>query len=965
MTDLGSSLTELIELALDTLRRTAPHSLEKMTQSVAEPLGVKVPESFFSDIVQNLITSSPNGRLLHALTMAIQSWDHAPDSDWARGTQQHSLDRRMRVLALLGFKGEDQEEINRRIPRYTESDFSIVIAENHEPWYEERKRQIRNFYWSHYQEQLSPPNGKWSSHAMGVLDVSIDDVISRLSDPTRKDLYAVKGLVMGYVQSGKTSHFSGLITKAADAGYRMFIVLAGTLDVLRRQTQRRIDKDIIGKEILGPDEYGTDKDWSLFVSHGGRPSSHLLGSFDWERLTNWDHDYKTLSDHLSILEFRSKDHTKPFNDPENLRFADARIAVIKKVPARLNKLCDDLEDLKRLRAALSHVPTLIIDDESDQASINTIDQDKPGKKGDRTKTNKAIGRLLKLLPRAQYVGYTATPFANVFIDPEDAEDLFPKDFVVSLPRPVGYMGVSDFFDFDRTYPEGDFNGNKNAFVRPVEGDNENAMNLPKALDSFVLSGAIKLFRQSCDPHRYRFQHHTMLVHHSATQVVHESDREKVERLFGGGARYHSSKGKEELRALFEHDFVPVAVAKAEDEPMPASFEDLVPFISECLTKICADKPVRIVNGDNRRRDETPDFEQGDVWAILVGGTKLSRGYTVEGLTISYYRRPAGAGDTLMQMGRWFGFRPGYRDLVRLFIGQKEPKGKVTVDLYEAFKAVCLDEEALRSDLLKYSREGLVPRQVPPLVHQHMATLPVTAKNKRFNAEILAEDFAGAWTEKTSAPSEQAGISRNLDLARGLLSGATLSPLQEFTIPGQDRKGVRIRALMGVVPGYSALEFLRSYRWADNRRSVLLECNYIEAELHHGRLMEWQVFLPQTKPHKDNRLRMEGLPELATISRSRVSASRFGVYSDPTHRKAAEYMAGRWEVADPSPSIALRRRPDSPVLVLYFVHEENSASGDQSDPSVGFGIQYPGVPKGKGIVWSVRDRANGNAIVVSG
>lgn len=964
MTPKNDSFIRVVELALDTLRRTSANRLDRSIRYVAGLDSVALPKKPLAAVVRLLKDSGPNDRLLHAMTLALQAWDHESGPTWAKGSPQHSEERRRLVLGILGFDVEEQNTINVAIPRYIESDLAIVIAEGHEPWYHERKRDIRDFYWEHYKRQLSPPNGNWSSHAVGVLNVSIDDVIARLSDPTRKEIYPVKGLVMGYVQSGKTSHFSGLITKAVDAGYRMVIVLAGTLDILRRQTQRRIDKEIIGKELLGTEEYGNDKDWETFVSHGGRPSSSLLGAFDWERLTNRDDDYKTLSRHLSLLEFKVREQGKPYNHPDNLRFADAKIAVIKKMPARINKLCNDLEKLGKLRSALTHVPTLIIDDESDQASINTIDQEKPGNRGKRPSTPAAIGRLLKLLPRAQYVGYTATPFANVFIDPEEEEELFPRDFIVSLPRPVGYMGVSDFFDFDQEFEVGDFRGNKNAFVRPVEGDNRDASNLPKALDSFVLTGAIKLFRNAVDSKKYRFRHHTMLVHHAATQIVHEADRDQVAELFGGGARYQKKHGEEELRKLFECDFMPVSKVRAHDEPFPKSFDQLRPFISKCLTKICSDKSVRIVNGDPNTKDEAPDFEQTDVWAILVGGTKLSRGYTVEGLTISYYRRPTGAGDTLMQMGRWFGFRPGYRDLVRLFIGRKEPRGKVTVDLYEAFEAVCRDEESLRRDLSKYSKEGLTPREVPPLVQQHLSTLPLTAKNKQFNAEIASQNFAGEWTEKTSAPTESTAVQANRDLASALLKGAGLSRRDSFNFVNMDGTPRQVRAFVGRASGKAVLEFLNWYRWADRRNSVALECAYIDKEIREGRLTQWQMLLPQIKLGDKNRLQLEGIPELSRILRSRVSQSRFGVYSDPSHREVASFLAGCGALRDSSQALADRREPETPVMVLYFVDDKNNDATSTTVPSVGFGIQYPGEKKSKAIVWTVRDKAHKNAVVTS-
>ena len=208
------------------------------------------------------------------------------------------------------------------------------------------------------------------------------------------------------------------------------------------------------------------------------------------------------------------------------------------------------------------------------------------------------------------------------------------------------MGVSDFYDFDSD-PEG-FKSNRRAFIRPVTGPNKDEQNLPQAIDSFVFAGAIKLYRQHYRPRQYSFRHHTMLVHHSAKRVVHEDEAREVREVFKSGSRYRARQGVEGLRALFKTDFAPVSAARAPTDLFPKRFDELKPFISECITRICDEKPVLIVNGDNK--DDTPDFDQRSVWAILVGGAKLSRGYTVEGLTTSYCRGQAGAGDTLVQMG---------------------------------------------------------------------------------------------------------------------------------------------------------------------------------------------------------------------------------------------------------------------------------------------------------------------------
>ncbi|HCC79709.1 MAG: hypothetical protein A2X25_09045 [Chloroflexi bacterium GWB2_49_20] len=957
MNSVIDGIARSLDLALEILEKTQPDNLKAAMNMVAFYARIDLPDNLIEYLIEHISICDLNDRILHSLTFAIQAWDHEETPVWANGTLPHTNERRREIIKKLGFNSNHLTVINNKIPRYTDAEIPIVISNNHEPWYNDRQKDITDFYWKDYKSHLEE---SWDFESIGILDISIDDVISRLSDPTRAEIFPVKGLVMGFVQSGKTSHFSGLITKAADAGYRLIIVLAGTMNILRQQTQRRIDKEIVGIELLDPDEYGTDADWKNFVSHGGRPS--YIGSFDWERLTDKHDDYQPLSKHLSILEFKPADRTKPFNHPDNLRTASAKLAVIKKVPSRINKLCRDLKRLSELRSALMHVPTLIIDDESDQASVNTIDQSKPGKEGKRTSTNKAIGELLKMLPRAQYVGYTATPFANVFINPYDADDLFPKDFIISLPRPKGYMGVSDFFDFENEFEKGDFRGNYNAFVRAVEGDNEDPENLPMAIDSFVLSGAIKLFRESKDPERFKyFKHHTMLVHHSSKRIVHEEDRDVVENIFNGGVRYQRPAGLSELHRLFENDFVPVSKIRAPDFPFPKNFEELLPFISRCISKICAGKPVLVVNGDDKHRDDTPEFEQTSVWAILVGGAKLSRGYTVEGLTISYYRRPTGAGDTLMQMGRWFGFRNGYKDLVRLFIGSREPKGRTTVDLYEAFGAVCRDEESLRSELQKYSKGGLLPRQVPPLVRQHLPLLPLTSRNKMFNAEICSRDFAGEWKEKTSAPSQINPIKRNQAITATLLSSCQISPLLKISHTNTDSNSKRqYDAMIGLVSGENVLTFLKEYSWADGKKSNYLEIEYIDMMLKKNKLNKWLVLLPQSNTERKFTPPNTQLKDLSVVTRKRVSTSRFKVYSEPRHREAAIYLSGCGNVQYPCLSLLEYRDPEAPVLLLYFVQEDATS---KTEITVGFGIQYPGQKVEKAIIWTVKDPDDEDAVVI--
>ena len=295
------------------------------------------------------------------------------------------------------------------------------------------------------------------------------------------------------------------------------------------------------------------------------------------------------------------------------------------------------------------------------------------------------------------------------MDPADAEDLFPKDFIIGLNRPIDYMGVSDFSDFakdmgdllEHELPKG-YQSNERAFVRNLVGDDEEPENLKKAILSFILSGSLKLYRLPTGV-EVSADHHTMLVHKSVRQSDHESDLKQVELVYNklkrGSATFYA-----ELKKLWLEDYKLVSEAREPQPIHPSSFDELKPFIDECINRIEEQQtPIRIVNGDKKYADHLPDFDKQSIWGILVGGTKLSRGFTVEGLTISYYRRRIEQADTLMQVGRWFGFRRGYRDLVRLFLGREELDSRGNkFDLYEAFKSICRDEEMFREQLKRYS-----------------------------------------------------------------------------------------------------------------------------------------------------------------------------------------------------------------------------------------------------------------------
>jgi len=938
-----------------------PRNLDRTLHFYAQEEGIEFSSAELCEFLSQAHVNDPVA--LHLL-QTLPRWDAAHEEPWMQDTAPNTVERRALIYELLDATPEFRALCDERFPFYDESEPVITISRQFERWYTPERRATSHFFWNAYSGYLRQRNN-WSGASIGVLDRSTTEIVERLADPTRPDIYQSRGLVVGYVQSGKTANFTGVIAKAADAGYRLIIVLAGTMNLLRAQTQRRIDRELIGKELL-ESEYVDDDGWATFLEHGSRPSR--LGAFDWERLTGKGGDYQSLHRGIQALDFPQFDRTRPFYDPVNLSRANAKIIVVKKAPQILRKLA---RDLGRITARLQDIPTLVIDDESDQASPDTTRPPTDSAEARRrTATNRAIVELLGQLPRAQYVGYTATPFANVFIDPTDAEDLFPRDYIVALPRPTGYMGAANFHDLTLPPPEG-YESNERALVRSVRNEDAAADSLPRALDSFILTGAIKLYREQHDPSwAPRFRHHTMLVHVSVRNDNQEDIAREVRTILEG-RDYDAGRGYLELERLWNEDFSPVgAVRNREGYPMPETFEDLRPFIGACITKVFDGRrdPVLVVN--ERHEEDNPDFDREQVWKILVGGAKLSRGYTVEGLTISYYRRRTQAADTLMQMGRWFGFRYGYEDLVRLFIGRSEPFGaRRTIDLYAAFEGVCRDEIEFRQELRRYAMPGegepITPAQVPPLVPAHL--LRPTSTNKMYNAVIHSRNFGGDWSEKTGAAAAPEDMTFNLQATADLLSQGIPS---ETAFRFSDGNGAVVNFLAHVVAvtPEQLLGFLRQYRWQRNSSSVggasalHYEIDFLEGRHGNPEISRWLVIAPQITTTQNPWQLADGR-EFSVFERSRIhSGGRFKVYSEPRHRTVAALLAGKTTTASLlSPDADGLQQEHQGVMLLYPIRDNNGHDEDRI--TIGLGLQFPPNNIATPISFSVRDPNHEDAVVV--
>jgi hypothetical protein len=899
--------------------------------------------------LQRRISAGPNDEVRKLLNQHLGRWDWEANAPWTKATEANTTDRRNRIYELLRIDRDLRSALNEHIPPYQGAK-AVVIDDPKlvRDWYTLDFRRKHDFYWKNLRKYLEITR-KIDSDGINSIEASADRILERLGDPAGSESYKSRGLVVGYVQSGKTTNFTAVIAKAIDSGYRLIIVLSGTTNLLRNQTQRRLDMELVGVENIRrgtgdsnlEHDYIEDSAWpTKFISHGRQPS--LSGSVDIHRLTTHE-DFTSKNGGLNPLEFdfEKRDRRRPLHDRENLDHCGARIAVVKKQQDRLKNLITELKRAGSEKCA--DVPTLIIDDESDQASINTVN---PQKIVDRVRSriNDRIVKILTLLPRAQYLGYTATPFANVFVNPNDPADVYPKDFILSLPRPKEYMGAKEFLNFEAVEP-GRLS-NIQAYIRDIpKKDFPTEDQLLEAMDAFVLTGALKKYREKRSG--LEFKHHTMLFHHS---VKKDDQREVISRIraLWKQAGYDSpGAAPARLEMLLETDFRNVWSDRGRSGGLrfPRNYAELRPFVGAALDDIrIGDSPVLMVN--SAEGAEVPDFDgKVGVWKIIVGGAKLSRGYTIEGLTISYFRRCSKMQDTLMQMGRWFGYRLGYVDLVRLYVGRSEPDGKRTVDLLQAFEAMCRDEEDFRAQLAMYEgKGGITPREVPALVFNSYPRLRPTSRNKMFNAKIRWAAFD--YREPTGQAATKAGRDGNARLFAKFISKLQIKT-SKVEVSASRSQSFSVK--WSLASHADVLAVLSKVEWGKAGNPIEAQIEFLRQKV--APVDSWIVLAPQVAESKAPPWKV-GSEQFQCVARTRIESSeRFGVYSSPQHLNFAKWLVGGTEKEFVS-ALASRKRTG---ILLFYPTRELLPYGKVATglPVMGFGIVLPRTGEiGQRIAYSV-------------
>lgn len=625
--------------------------------------------------------------------------------------QELTIDKNIdEVKGLPMFASLTQQEVD-EIRAEIKSEFSIKLEKgvlikenNHEKWFLAKKSTLKTEYWERYKKYLLLDK-EFSAKVVNTMDDVLDTLTDLLGDPSRSISFARKGLIIGDVQSGKTANYIGLICKAVDSGYKVIVLLTGTIERLRQQTQQRIDEGFVG---ANSDAIMKQQDDRVIIGVGKYdPSIRPMC------LTSTTDDFKQQNARNLNFDLRN------INGPV--------VFVVKKNSAVLKRLNKWLRTFNQNGDQPINHSLLVIDDEADNASVNTKSEDEP------TAINGQIRLLLNMFTKSSYVGFTATPFANIFIDPDSfndmaAQDLFPRDYIYSLNAPSNYIGARNIF--------GDEGSNVNMLVEINDDDQDvdsiasilplrhkssiQVRKIPKDLKEAVC--AFLLINTLEDMRGISGNHRSMLVNVSRFTAVQELISDLINDLLKNlqsACRLYSKLTPE--AALKDP-----SISMLNDVFIGNHFDNLASWedVQRGLYSSCAGIIVQTINQRNGKNLQFSDYKDG-LRLIAVGGMSLSRGLTLEGLVVSYFYRNSRMYDTLMQMGRWFGYRKGYADLCRIWMSEES---------IEWYRHINNATDELREEIKRYEDSGLTPMEFGLRVRSDLTALIVTARNKMRSAE---------------------------------------------------------------------------------------------------------------------------------------------------------------------------------------------------------------------------------------
>ncbi len=894
---------------------------------------------------------------------------------------QEEIDNQVNaVLSIRQYSSIDRETLVREIQSIYNirmDDFRIIESqERRRPWLVERKteiwRQGQNSFWSRYRDYLEIEKN-YSPEVINRLDRLTDRTLDSLFDPTQNVIIDKRGLVVGQVQSGKTSNYTGLVCKAADSGYKLIIVLAGIHNNLRSQTQLRIDEGFLGFDTQHQRAFNQNNRWIGVGRIDPGIVAHSLTS-SLER-----GDFTAGAANALGINFNT-------NEPI--------IAVVKKNAGVLNRLLQWLSAQSVVmadeRRAIRNKSLLMIDDEADNASINT----RPENDG-TTRINGLIRDILRLFDKSGYIGYTATPFANIFI-PLTEDDLFPRDFIINLPAPSNYIGPEKVFGFE-PIEDDDESDTVLPIVRRVDdhrpflpdalrqrddfdefrNDPDRRRDIPvpeEVPDSLRL--AVKCFIITCSIRRLRGQvnsHNSMLVHVSRLIAWQHQIKDLVEEVFDfyrRGIEMNVPEIIEELKQAFDTDtetyksYITTSqqiqdseLASIDPHVQVHEWDAILPHLNEAAARIT----VKEINGGSADALNYFDHPNG-LSVIAIGGDKLSRGLTLEGLSVSYYLRASRMYDTLMQMGRWFGYRPGYVDLCRLFISR---------ELNEWFCHITLASQQLRHEF-DYMADvaGSTPDQYALRVRTHPGVLQISASNKIRRAVEVRVSWSGRLVESYELSKNPDIIQRNFEAAENLVNSlATPIPTERNSYLW---RGVELPIVKRFLQQFQTFDSLKSASPANLLR-------FIELNERYNELNSWSIGIISKERTAKRRIISNLYIGLIRRTEDTEKSSNDLYYIRKSHiispgdefidlnneelnqallRTHQLWIASGKEGSPSYPSGEVVRnnfrKPNKPLLLIYLLDPEG-AGLNVGTPIVGYAISFPGNDRDDAVSFAVHEQ----------
>lgn len=846
-----------------------------------------------------------------------------------------------------------------------------ILSEELETWLDIENLDDKNTeLWDRYRLYMSDND---PSFPINDLNDFTNKILDKCVNPKKAGSWDRRGMVVGHVQSGKTSNYLGLINKATDAGYKVIIVIAGTISSLRRQTQERIDSGYIGRSS------------SAFINN--QRENKIIGVGKYSVSTDI---YSLTSSYY--MNGDEGDFSEQVANRLNIPIGKNPVVfVIKKNKSILENLIDWFAKNENIKIVdgmpkLFDVPALVIDDEADSASINA------SRDINEVKTiNRLIRTLLNVFNQKSFIGYTATPYANLFISQDFnetlttkvkgkeykvGEDLFPRDFIINITAPSNYIGAAKIFGYDNPNTESpkepldifretsDFDP---PFFKEINKNNKGILpdylppSLEMAIKSFILTCAIRIVRG------HQNKHNSMLVH--VALLVKWIDRvaylvsEKMEE-FKNSILSEDEKLMEEFKQLYEKDFIPTTQNILQN----LDYKDIRirqhewSEIEKELKKAVSKIEVRSVHGTRSTTSltyhqiEEIDYNlyENGLSVIAVGGSRLSRGITLEGLSISYYLRTTKMYDSLMQMGRWFGYRPGYVDLCRLY---------TTEQIFEWFNHITMATEEMRNDFDEMAATSLRPKNFRLKVRNHHGLLTITSIAKLHFSEHIEISFSGTNPQTYQLLKAKDAIENNFNSLKNLVSVIGL-PVEEnrILVGGKIKYLLYKNAEIG-----SICKFINSFKIDQPSIKNATLSDYIKGQSENKKIKEWSICIVSNTDDKvfidragktplNERQAKDNVSKYTLEYKHEIVTLSCLVRNQPKDLRGHEnYLIAKSQIDDSKDrqidlSVkglktnkeikACRAKEGKGLLLIYALDERGTPNVNNGIPIIGYSIHFP-------------------------